>query len=168
MAPDLGHQSGLDLACEESAVLLARLHAEDVFRTWGVPKDIAYDARTIVMELTTNAVRHVGDRASAADGRQPPVSVCTLRLCFGNGRLCISMQDESPELPVLRPVSETSENGRGLQMIAGLSEGAWGFERTDFRPGKVVWACLRLPSLAVEPKGIPAATDASHLVHQSA
>lgn len=169
MAPSFLH-SKLDLACEESAVLLARLHAEDMFRVWGLPRDVAYDGRTIVMELTTNAVRHVGNKTRALDpdGRQPQVSVCTLRLWVRNGRLCISMQDESPELPVLRAISETSENGRGLQMIAGLSEGAWGFERTDVHPGKLVWACLFLPSRPLEPKAPPAAKDSSRLVRQSA
>lgn len=159
--------SRLDLACERPAIRLARLHADDTFRTWGLSKDIAYDARTIVTELTTNAVRHVGDRVKslAPDGAQPKVAVCTLCLWAGNGRLGISMYDESPEPPVLRPVSTTSENGRGLHMVAGLSEGAWGYRTTNVRPGKLVWASLRLSSRAVRAE---ADSPAGHLARQSA
>lgn len=170
MASSSRYFSRLDLACEMPAILLARLHVDDVLGTWGLSKDVVYDARTIVAELTTNAVRHVGDKVRPFDpeGGQPCVTVCTLCLWVSNGRLCISLHDASPELPQLRPVSETSENGRGLQMVAGLSEGSWGYQQTGFRPGKVVWAWLRLPSRPMEPKHVPAETDADHLMHQSA
>jgi serine/threonine-protein kinase RsbW len=150
-APGFSFHSRLDLACEPSAVRYARGHAQDTLRQWGVPADASYEAITIVAELASNAVRHAGADAEpfdSAQGGQPRVRSCSLALWISDHKLYISMFDESLEAPVLRPDSADSESGRGLQLIAGLSEGTWGFDFTDFRPGKRVWACLRLPVAA--------------------
>ncbi|WP_329138099.1 ATP-binding protein [Streptomyces sp. NBC_01476] len=148
MTPNSRYLSRLDLACEQSAVRHARKHAEVVLREWGFPDDIAFDALTIVAELSSNAVRHAGVDTQPFDpsGGQPRVPTCALVLWISGGRLCLSMSDESPEPPVLRPESDDAVTGRGVRLIAGLSEGAWGYQPANDRPGKIVWAWLRLPA----------------------
>jgi serine/threonine-protein kinase RsbW len=146
MAPSFGYHSRLDLACEPPAVRYARAHAEDTLRGWGVPDETAYDALTIVSELTTNAVRHAGADAAPFDPAQgqPKVRSCSVMLWIAAGGLYVAVHDEGRRTPVLRPASDDAETGRGLHVIAGLTEGAWGFTVTTDRPGKLVWAKLPL------------------------
>jgi hypothetical protein len=147
MAPGSGYHSRLDLACEPSAVRYARGHAEDTLQTWGVTGDLADDALIVVSELATNAVRHTGRNAEPFDparGR-PKVPVCALLLWLDVNGLYVAVYDESRQVPVPRPPSDDLESGRGLQLVAGLSEGAWGFDYPAGKAGKVVWARLRLP-----------------------
>lgn len=143
----------LDLACEPGAVRHARRHARDVLREWGVPDEVLYDALTIVAELATNAVRHAGTgsgpRAPEQGSTAPPV--CTLDLRIHDGRLYVAVYDGSRRAPVLRPPSDDAENGRGLRLVAGLSDGAWGFVHTANRPGKLVWARLPFPLPCANP-----------------
>lgn len=147
MAPSFSFQSRLDLACEPSAVRYARQHAQDTLRQWGIPADVLHDAVTIVAELASNAVRHAGADAEPFDSmrRRPQVGLCSLGLRISDHKLYISMFDESQQAPVVRPASADSEDGRGLQLVAGLSAGTWGFSYAPFLSGKHVWACLRLP-----------------------
>lgn len=157
MAPSLRFHSVLDLACEQSAVRWSREHARAVLREWDVRGDAAYDALTIVAELASNAVRHAGltTRSPSVGCGQPRQPRCELTLWVVNSRLYISMYDESAHRPVLRPLSADSETGRGLHMINGLSNGAWGFHPATRGPGKVVWAALRLEA------GVPTTAHAA-------
>ncbi|MEW1862432.1 ATP-binding protein [Streptomyces sp. NPDC088194] len=138
----------LDLACEPSAVRFARSHAHDVLKQWAMPSEVRYDAATVVTELTSNAVRHAGSCADPfGPGQVRPSTVrrCALTLWVTDTRLHLGVWDQSRARPVLRPVSFDAEGGRGLQVVAGLSEGQWGAALT--RPeGKVVWAALPLPA----------------------
>jgi anti-sigma regulatory factor (Ser/Thr protein kinase) len=151
VTPSSRFHSVLDLACERSAVRYAKGHADAVLRDWGLAEDLAYDALTVVAELASNAVRHAGAEAQpfAPGRRQPHVPRCELTLWITAGRLCIAMYDESPRPPLLRPPSADSENGRGLQLVNGLSNGAWGYQLATPGPGKTVWvqlpATIRVP-----------------------
>lgn len=147
MTPGSCFHSVLTLACEPSAVRYARGHAEAVLRDWRLPEGVAYDALTVVAELASNAVRHAGAEAQpfTPDHGQPRALCCQLSLWLANGRLRISMYDESERPPVLRPRSTDAENGRGLQLVAGLSRDAWGYELAVPGHGKTVWA--ELPSV---------------------
>ncbi len=138
-------QSRLDLACEPSATRYAVAHATEVLRTWGVPREVAADARLIVDELVTNAVRHAGAQAAPFQPEQgrPSVRSCGLALWAHSGHLVISVYDEVDQLPILRDLSLDAESGRGLQLVAGLSEGNWGCSVLRPRPGKLVWARLQ-------------------------
>ncbi|MYS19886.1 hypothetical protein GTW78_06435 [Streptomyces sp. SID4948] len=134
--------SRLDLACEPSAMRLARAHARDVFLHWAMPPEVLDDALLIVAELATNAVRHSGRPAASYDAGQgrPEARRCALVLDLVPGLLRISFCDESDQPPVLRHGSGLEENGRGLQLIAGLTGGAWGWRPLSPQPGKSVWA----------------------------
>ncbi|WP_188285297.1 ATP-binding protein [Streptomyces sp. CBMA29] len=139
-------QNRLDLACEPSAVHFARSHTEDVLKQWQMPEEVRFDALTIVVELTTNAVRHAGGPAvpfAPEQGRPPAVRRCALTLWVTNTRLHVGMWDQSAQSPVLRPFSPEATSGRGIQMVNGLSEGLWGSAPAE--GGKIVWAAIPLP-----------------------
>lgn len=65
------------------------------------------------------------------------------------------MYDESRRAPVLQPPSDDAENGRGLRLVAGLSDGVWGYAYTTDRPGKLVWASLPFPVSGKLPEPSP-------------
>lgn len=145
MVPGFGFHSRLDLACMPAAPSHARRRTQEILQGWDLPDEVVQDALTIVSELTTNAVRHAGDppEPGSAEHDWRVVRMCSVTLWISAGRLYVAVQDQSDDPPELRPTSLDAENGRGLQLIAGLTEGAWGYERAE-PAGKTVWAGLRL------------------------
>ncbi|MEU1071249.1 MULTISPECIES: ATP-binding protein [unclassified Streptomyces] len=82
-----------------------------------------------VCELLTNVFRHAeGDKN------------CTLELRWTGRRLTAAVLDRDPRLPVLGGDEPLAARGRGLAMVASLSD-SWGTHATD--GGKVVWFTLR-------------------------
>jgi anti-sigma regulatory factor (Ser/Thr protein kinase) len=137
-APGFSFHHRLDLACDSSATRHAVAYASDVLRGWDVPRNVTADALLIIDELVTNAVRHSGVPTSAG--------TCGLALWTCCGHLLIGVHDKTDQVPVLREVSLDAENGRGIQIVAGLSDGAWGYTIQPSQPGKLVWAQLLLPT----------------------
>lgn len=99
---------------------------------------LAEDAALIVSELMTNAI----DASAVLPDRSP----VTLRLLAGERSLLIEVWDQSPLDLEPREADADSECGRGLTVVAALSD-RWGWERTD-RRRKVVWAELATASTA--------------------
>jgi serine/threonine-protein kinase RsbW len=126
--------SALEFAPLPTAVPCARLHASHVLREWGL-RAIADDATLIVSELITNAAD-----ASIVLPERPPI---TLRLLAREKSLIIQVWDQSPLDLEPREADPGAECGRGLTVVAALSE-RWGCERTG-NSSKVVWAELALP-----------------------
>jgi anti-sigma regulatory factor (Ser/Thr protein kinase) len=90
------------------------------------PPDRLDDARLLVTELVSNALLHGAG----------PVGLVLSR---ARQRVRICVEDESPDLPVVRRASPEGANGRGMRLLASLAVG-WGVEpRPDGRPGKRVW-----------------------------
>jgi len=131
--PVLHRTSYLELAPLPSAVPCARLHAVHVLHEWGL-RDRADDAALIVSELMTNAAD-----ASMVLPERPPIG---LRLLAGEKSLTIEVWDQSPHDLESREADLDAECGRGLTVVAALSD-RWGSERTAHRR-KVVWAELAL------------------------
>ena len=125
--------SALEFAPLPTAVPCARLHVVHVLREWGL-RDLADDAEMIVSELVTNAVE-----ASTLLPERPPVS---LRLLLTGKSLVIEVWDHSPLDLEPREADADDECGRGLTVVAALSD-RWGWERTG-HDRKVVWAELAL------------------------
>ncbi|NBE55623.1 SpoIIE family protein phosphatase [Streptomyces sp. YC537] len=106
----------------------------------GITDRLADDAVVLVSELVTNAVVHAGTDVEL---------LCRLEYAEesaeGEGTsLLLEVTDHHPARPVqgdsAAPPASTAEYGRGLQLVAGLSE-SWGI---TYRTGsKTVWA--RLP-----------------------
>ncbi|MFF7312340.1 SpoIIE family protein phosphatase [Streptomyces sp. NPDC008137] len=132
---------------DDIALLVARVHALDAERiaTWELPADpalvgevradamrrltewgleeTAFAAELILSELITNAIRHGAG----------PIRV---RLLYVHTLIC-EVSDASNTAPHLRRAASTDEGGRGLFLVAQLSQ-SWG---TRYLPeGKVIWA----------------------------
>lgn len=86
-----------------------------------------------VTELLTNVHRHA-----------QPDKMCTVDIEVLLDRLTVSVRDHDPRIPELRDADPTATCGRGLAMVAAVSE-SWGV-RPDGESGKVVW--FTLPTLA--------------------
>jgi anti-sigma regulatory factor (Ser/Thr protein kinase) len=123
---------------EHSLTLTEGLHAPSHARAWvsartpQLPRDTAEDALLIVSELVTNAVRH---------GR--PAIVLNLEL--HGDRVRIEVRDDSELLPLV-PANQPAidrPTGRGLLIVAATASD-WGISQRPGRPGKSVWAELRL------------------------
>jgi anti-sigma regulatory factor (Ser/Thr protein kinase) len=129
--------SFLELAPLPGAIPCARLHAVHVLHEWGL-RALADDVALIVSELMTNAVD-----ASAVLPERPPVA---LRLLASEQSLLIEAWDQSPLDLEHSEVDADAERGRGLTVVAALSD-RWGCDRTGHRR-KVVWAKLALTNAA--------------------
>ncbi|MER7394922.1 SpoIIE family protein phosphatase [Streptomyces sp. NPDC000151] len=102
---------------------VGRLRAEcgAQLEEWGLA-DIGFSTELILSELITNAIRYGA----------PPVR---LRLLRGRCLIC-EVADSSSTAPHLRRATSTDEGGRGLFLVAHLSQ-RWG---TRYTPGgKVIW-----------------------------
>ncbi|MFF8395626.1 SpoIIE family protein phosphatase, partial [Streptomyces sp. NPDC016172] len=151
-APEETCQAVLDTVApahphDDIALLVARVHALDPGRiaTWELSPDparvgevraaatrwlsdrgldeTAFAAELILSELITNAIRHGAG----------PIRV---RLLYGRTLIC-EVSDASNTAPHLRRAASTDEGGRGLFLVAQLSQ-SWG---TRYLPeGKVIWA----------------------------
>ncbi|MFD7258318.1 SpoIIE family protein phosphatase [Streptomyces sp. NPDC059874] len=116
-----------DVAFQPSAVSAVRNAASRKLDEWGLP-ELGFATELILSELITNAVRH---------GRAP----VRVRLLHDHTLTC-EVWDGSSTAPHLRYAATTDEGGRGLFLVAQLSE-HWG---TRYTPeGKVIWAQQALP-----------------------
>ncbi|WP_409468068.1 ATP-binding protein [Streptomyces sp. HC307] len=90
--------------------------------------DLIWTTELIASELVGNVVRHA----------RGPVH---LRLIRGRSLIC-EVSDGSLTTPHIRRAIETDEGGRGLQLVAALSQ-RWGTRYTS--DGKCIWTEQLLP-----------------------
>ena len=117
----------------------ARELARQVLPGWGLGEHIGL-AELIVSELATNAVRH-GDE---------PIEIV---LSYVSGDLWTEVHDRGAGRPIRRQAAADEEQGRGLELLDGLTElygGARGVADDRDGPGKTVY-------VAVSVKAAPAA-----------
>jgi len=125
------------------SVTTARAFTLRTMLRWGVA-DRSHDVASVVSELLTNALRHALPEGheilpdGAASWSAGPGRIRLGMLCAGHGVLC-AVADPSTAAPVLRQADWLDESGRGLQLVASLSE-SWGYCATPDQQGKVVWA----------------------------
>ncbi|MFI6689347.1 SpoIIE family protein phosphatase [Streptomyces sp. NPDC050485] len=112
-----------DIPAEPEAVSRARNDATRQLNQWQVDDTVSAGLELILSELVTNAIRY---------GSAP----ITLRLLYDRTIIC-EVSDSSSTAPHLRYAADDDEGGRGLFLVARLSE-RWG---TRYTPrGKVIWA----------------------------
>lgn len=90
-----------------------------------------------VTELLTNVHLHA-----------QPDKTCVVEMELLLDRLTVSVRDHDPRLPVAKAAETLATCGRGLAMVAAVSE-SWG-ARPDGDSGKVVWFTLPAPVAARE------------------
>jgi sigma-B regulation protein RsbU (phosphoserine phosphatase) len=103
-----------------------RRYARVLLRNWGLDADIVEDGLVVVEELVANVVDHARTRFA-------------LTIEFGSHVLHIAVHDDCLADPVLRTFDPHAGRGRGLQLVASLSQ-QWGCDH--HHDGKTVWADL--------------------------
>ncbi|MFE7169090.1 SpoIIE family protein phosphatase [Streptomyces sp. NPDC057616] len=116
-----------ELPSDPAVVSRARSAVTRQLAAWGLD-DLAFTTELVASELVTNAIRH-------ATG---PVQ---LRLLRDRALIC-EVSDGSSTSPRLRRARTEDEGGRGLFLVARLTE-RWGTRYTPY--GKVIWTEQPLP-----------------------
>ncbi|MFI2264201.1 ATP-binding SpoIIE family protein phosphatase [Streptomyces tubercidicus] len=99
----------------------ARRNIGDQLARWGL-EELVTTTELLVSELVGNVIRHA----------KGPI---TLRLLRSRTLIC-EVADGSPTMPRIRRAADTDEGGRGLQLIAALTD-RWGARYTP--SGKCIW-----------------------------
>ncbi|MEO3749353.1 SpoIIE family protein phosphatase [Streptomyces sp. B6B3] len=116
-----------DVPADPAVVAQARKNASDQLVEWGLESAI-FVTELIVSELVTNAIRHA----------EAPIQ---FRLIHDRSLIC-EVSDSSSTAPHLRRARSFDEGGRGLLLVAQLTQ-RWGTRQTS--GGKVIWAEQALP-----------------------
>ncbi|MGW7426677.1 SpoIIE family protein phosphatase [Streptomyces sp. NPDC054813] len=117
----------LELPPDPAMVADARTDTERQLENWGL-SELSFTAALVVSELVTNSIRY-------ATG---PV---LLRLIRDRSLLC-EVSDNAHTAPHLRRARRDDEGGRGLFLVAQVSQ-RWGTRYTA--SGKTIWAELAIP-----------------------
>ncbi|MER5932528.1 SpoIIE family protein phosphatase [Streptomyces sp. NPDC002054] len=135
---DPDHHATWDLECVPEEVARARSLATRQLAVWGL-EALEFNTELVVSELVTNAVRY----------GSPPVRLRMIR----DQELICEVSDGSSTSPHVRRALETDEGGRGLFMVAQLTQ-LWGTRYHD--RGKTIWAEQSFPGTGAGPEGQPA------------
>ncbi|MEV2211727.1 SpoIIE family protein phosphatase [Streptomyces sp. NPDC050997] len=127
-ALDASHVATWQVPADPAMVASARKNASRQLTEWGLD-EAAFVTELVVSELVTNAIRHA----------QPPIE---LRLINDRTLIC-EVSDGSSSAPHLRRARTFDEGGRGLMLVAQLTQG-WGTRQTP--DGKIIWAEQALPT----------------------
>ncbi|RRR87553.1 PAS domain S-box protein [Streptomyces sp. RP5T] len=134
-ALDATHVATWDVPPDPAAVAETRKKAIRQLSAWGLD-EAAFVTELVVSELVTNAIRYGG----------APIQ---LRLIRDRNLIC-EVSDASSTSPHLRRARTFDEGGRGLLLVAQLTQG-WGTRHT--LTGKTIWAEQALsPSSSPTPK----------------
>ena len=119
---DASRVSTWDVDPDPASVSVTRRQAAERLAAWGLD-DLVFTTELVVSELVTNAIRHAA----------PPIR---LRLIH-DATLIVEVSDASSTSPHLRRARTFDEGGRGLLLVAQLTE-RWGSRQ--HLTGKTIWA----------------------------
>jgi hypothetical protein len=146
----------LDATCAGAARSLFR----EAVAGLGLPGDLVHDGVTMASELAANTLHAQGNVEFSGASQRPVSGFPEIWLYVrGTGSRCelvCKVFDSQPgwktgSLPDVKVRSKEGVNGRGLQVVDGLSAGEWGAHLTRGRlgswkvSGKAVWFALRVP-----------------------
>jgi hypothetical protein len=134
----------LTLGSEPSSPWTARAAMARLWPTSRRERDLRQDGLVVVSELTSNAVRHAGGAFTVAMSLSPR-------------RFVIGVTDDSRQEPVVVPTTEAETGGRGMRLVASLSQD-WGV-RLVHDYSKTVWATLNRRRSAAELAPVPSSRD---------
>ncbi|WP_086560908.1 SpoIIE family protein phosphatase [Streptomyces africanus] len=120
-ALDPQHVADWDVVPDPAQVPRARKFALEQLEAWGL-EEASFVTELVVSELVTNAIRY----------GEPPIM---LRLIRDSSLIC-EVSDASNTAPHLRRARAFDEGGRGLLLVAQLTQG-WGTRHTT--DGKTIW-----------------------------
>ncbi|MFI2435301.1 SpoIIE family protein phosphatase [Streptomyces sp. NPDC018693] len=126
-ALDPHHVADWDVEPDTAQVPRARKFAVDQVDAWGL-EEASFVTELVVSELVTNAIRY----------GEPPIRLRLIR----DASLICEVSDASNTAPHLRRARAFDEGGRGLLLVAQLTEG-WGTRHTA--NGKTIWCAQTLP-----------------------
>ena len=118
--------ASLELPCSVEAPRRARRFVSNMLSHWGLGR-LLQDARLVVSELTTNAIKYGKGAFTVTISCQP-------------GAVRIEVEDGSADRPIPIAASKSAVNGRGLFLVDAVAT-RWGANAIG--EGKVVWAELR-------------------------
>ncbi|KND28245.1 SpoIIE family protein phosphatase [Streptomyces acidiscabies] len=121
------HVAALDVEPDPSQVPLVRKFAVERLESWGLD-EAAFVTELVVSELVTNAIRYGA----------PPIRLRLIR----DASLICEVFDASSTAPHLRRARAFDEGGRGLLLVAQLTQG-WGTRHSA--DGKTIWCSQPLP-----------------------
>jgi anti-sigma regulatory factor (Ser/Thr protein kinase) len=127
--PTVQRPRRIGLAAGPAAASEARSQVRAAIDDWEVPID-AEVAVLLTSELVTNAIQH-----------QAGATIMLAITCVCD-QLRVAVYDTSHSLPMPVDAPADAETGRGLMLVASLSN-EWGFSRTD--GGKMVYFTLMPP-----------------------
>ncbi|WP_406103218.1 SpoIIE family protein phosphatase [Streptomyces sp. NBC_01003] len=116
------HVAEWDVPADAAAVAETRKLVDERLTAWGL-EEAAFTMELVVSELVTNAIRY---------GTEP----IRLRLIKERSLIC-EVSDSSNTAPHLRRAQVSDEGGRGLFLVAELTQ-RWGTRYTS--AGKTIWA----------------------------
>ena len=122
-----------DLLAIPTSVRMARWHATDVLRRWGLVGELEWPVLQALSELFGNCSNYAAGMLDA------PPAVCTVTLRLFWDALCVEVRDPWPEPPMPQNPSFDDESGRGLRIVAALSMQV---KILPTRPGKTVVAVI--------------------------
>jgi serine phosphatase RsbU (regulator of sigma subunit) len=125
-ALDRRHVTDWDVEPDPEQVPRIRKFAVDQVDAWGL-EEASFVTELVVSELVTNAIRY----------GEPPIR---LRLIRDTSLIC-EVSDASSTAPHLRRARAFDEGGRGLLLVAQLTQG-WGTRHTT--DGKTIWCAQTL------------------------
>lgn len=125
---DKDHVASWDIPVDPAAVAETRRRAHDRLTAWGL-EEPAFITELVISELVTNAIRH-------ADG---PIRLTLIK----DQTLICEVSDGSSTSPHLRRARAFDEGGRGLYMVAELTQ-RWGTRYTH--EGKTIWTEQLIPT----------------------
>ncbi|KUO08554.1 SpoIIE family protein phosphatase [Streptomyces sp. DSM 15324] len=128
-ALDLQHVADWDVEPDFAQVPHIRKVAVEQVEAWGL-ENAVFVTELVVSELLTNAIRYGA----------PPIR---LRLIRDTALIC-EVSDSSNTAPHLRRARAFDEGGRGLLLVAQLTQG-WGTRHTS--QGKTIWCAQSLSAL---------------------
>ncbi len=151
---------GGPLPMDTTCAAAARRFFREAVSSLGVPSGLLHDGVTMASELAANTLHAQRNMAQQASRRRAATGVPEIWLYLrGTGRtyelVCKVFDTErgwtAGADPGMGRAPLDSVNGRGLQVVAGLSAGQWGCHLSRSRlgnwslPGKAVWFALRIP-----------------------
>ncbi|MEV6329267.1 SpoIIE family protein phosphatase [Streptomyces sp. NPDC051909] len=126
-ALDPHHVADWDVEPDPAQVPRARKFAVGQVDAWGL-EEASFVTELVVSELVTNAIRY----------GEPPIRLRLIR----DASLICEVSDASNTAPHLRRSRFFDEGGRGLLLVAQLTQG-WGTRHTG--NGKTIWCAQTLP-----------------------